>query len=85
MNEELKKAIYRLKEDLNECKNDTTTLVFTEDLETVLNYIDNSIPKEVIEKKIEELKLGQETTNKSSWCNIYQYQILILQEVLEGK
>lgn len=44
-------------------------------LETVLNYIDNSISKEVIEEKIEELGISDE-------------DILIrhtLQELLEGK
>lgn len=37
---ELEKVISRLKKDLKECKNNTTTPVFTEDLETVLKELE---------------------------------------------
>lgn len=46
----------------------------------ILNYIDNSIPKEVIEKKIEILKMEEHydyIDNKKA--------ITVLQELLEGK
>lgn len=52
-------------------------------IETILNYIDNSIPKEVIEKKIEEL-------NENGYWDYLEERDLektknILQELLEGK
>ncbi len=65
-------------------------------IETVLNYIDNSISKEVVEKKIEEVnerigkyreytELGIETDTE--WIdNVADRQIIqVLQELLEGK
>lgn len=84
MNKELEESINRLKLNKkyvgifgNSC------IVNIKDLETVLNYIENSISKEVIEKKIEEVK---------SQCggNVYHVQqtlnakIRLLQELLEG-
>lgn len=58
-------------------------------LETVLNYIDNSISKEVIEKKIEELENSQTKVKNNKLIysreDIFRFQIYILEEVLEGK
>lgn len=57
MNKELKEAIEKLKSDIKKplvCGD--IVIVCIEDLETVLNYIDNSIPKEVIKKKIDEIE-----------------------------
>lgn len=86
MNEELEKVIKRLKKDLNECKNDTATLVFTEDLEIALNYIDNSISKEVIEEKIKYKKNKLKQIRNDRYREMcLQIEIDILQELLEGK
>lgn len=100
MNKELKQVISRLKKDLKECKNDTTTLVFTDDLEIALNYIDNSISKEVIEEKIEEIRKARDTArdlietkvviadNDSLYSGqsiAHDYDINILKELLEQK
>lgn len=60
--------------------------------ETVLNYIENSISKEVIEEKIkilnkkekEELK-GTKGQDRYFIKQMYNYQRKILQELLEGK
>lgn len=61
-------------------------------IETVLNYIDNSISKEVIEEKIEELNKDIEDylkTDKSGRFTrtncIFTYKKEALQELLEGK
>ena len=68
-------------------------------IETVLNYIENSIPKEVIEKKIEELNEGikrdmqnYDKVKDESWKlaihRSMQQKIetkKVLQELLEGK
>lgn len=57
MNKELEEAVERLKKDKNKplyCGD--ITIVNIDDLETVLNYIENSIPKERIEKQLQELK-----------------------------
>lgn len=67
--------------------------IFEEDIKAIdiiLNYINNSISKEVIEKKIEELdKLIIETQKElgsaSKEYTIYVYQKQVLQELLEGK
>lgn len=56
MNKELEEAITRLKKDMTKplaCGD--ITIVCIDDLETVLNYISNSISKEVIEKKLKDL------------------------------
>lgn len=57
MNEELEETINKLKQDYELAKSEDSIDidVFTADLETILNYIENSISKEVIEKKIEKL------------------------------
>lgn len=57
-------------------------------LKTVLNYIDNSISKEVIEKKIEEYKKMLMSCNRFSDVDrikALNERILALQELLEGK
>lgn len=58
-------------------------------LETVLNYIENSISKEVIKEKIEELEKSQfkVKNNKLIYSreDVFRFQIYILEELLEGK
>ncbi len=51
----------------------------------ILNYIDNSISKEVIEKKIKELKQMRDTTIVDNAYNIFNGEMIVLQELLEGK
>lgn len=50
-------------------------------IEDVLRYVDNSISKEVIENKIEELKHKQIGAS----TGIYGVQVDVLEELLEGK
>lgn len=61
----------------------------TKDLEEILNYIDNSISKEVIKEKIEELEKSQfkVKNNKLIYSreDVFRFQIYILEELLEGK
>lgn len=81
MNKELEEAIdnlLMLKYFLNVEKEENYR-EYTKAIETVLNYIDNSISKEVIEKKINFIK----TLNE----NLYYEEnvIQVLQELLEGK
>lgn len=55
----------------------------------IVNYIDNSIPKEVIEKKIEELENSQAKVKNNKLIysreDVFRFQIYILEEILEGK
>ena len=92
MNKELEEAI---KKSLSN-KERGTCVISAEILETVLNYIDNSISKEVIEEKIEELKqrtdkyreyteLGIETDVEYLENVADRECIKVLQELLEGK
>lgn len=79
MNNELEETIKRLNKDKNKplaCGD--VAVVNIEDLETVLNYIENSVSKEVIEKKIEEYKEIADEDNKD-----YFIRIDTLQELLE--
>lgn len=60
---------------------------YTEAIETVLTALDNSIPKQVIEKKIEWLKeniLNNDYASEND-KDIAEYQVNILQYLLEGK
>lgn len=74
------KNVAESQKELEDCK--TTAFYKNENkaIETTLNYIDNSISKEVIEKKIEILKMEEHydyIDNKKA--------ITVLQEILEGK
>lgn len=78
LEEEIKRALIT--------KHRGTALISVETLETVLNYIDNSIPKEAIEEKLEETKYRlNETmiTEKDMQYNLGK--CAALQELLEGK
>ena len=82
MNKELEEAIdnlLMLKYFLNEEKEENYR-EYTKAIETVLNHIDNSIPKEKVEKKIEILKMEERydyIDNKKA--------ITALQELLKGE
>lgn len=82
MNKELEETIKRLKQDYELAKSEDSIDidVFTSDLETILNYIENSISKEVIEKKIEDNAFEVHTRE---WGNVEVISIEVLQEILE--
>lgn len=87
MNEELKKAKEILKYFITEYDEEEVSYRQVEQaIETVLNYIDNSISKEVIEKKKRDKELmkqcGLETSDDLIHLN---GEIFALQELLEGK
>lgn len=67
------------------CKNNDCYL--TNAIETVLNYIENSIPKKKVEEKIEENnKLIEECRDDEEHCGeiyLYEHDNKILQELLE--
>ncbi len=55
-------------------------------IQTIINYIENSIPKEVIEKKKTELKTKLIERQKLGWFDAnLEGRVQILQELLEGK
>ncbi len=98
--EEAIKILNELKEAQKNCIKVTQSSPFTElwekqnkAIETVLNYIDNSISKEVIKEKIEELKSEyNRIVNQTGELidNLIDFQrisskIEVLQELLEGK
>lgn len=93
MNKELEEAIKKLdyyKTILIVVDETGTPNDLAQAIEIVLKALDNSISKEVIEKKIEELdKLIIETQKElgsaSKEYTIYVYQKQVLQELLEGK
>lgn len=85
MSEELEEAIEWIKERLayiaENCDlQDADNKKVYNNFKTVLNYIDNSIPIEVVEKKIEELKNMKVELPVE---HMKQAQIQILQELLE--
>lgn len=86
MNKELEKAIKSMRRFVK-CKQDTTA-VSSKEMQTVLNYIDNSISKEAVKKKIEELKKEmkeiQEENNMATYCFLAD-KLEALQELLEEK
>jgi hypothetical protein len=101
MSEELEEAKIQIKEMIQNIK-DSLDLDYLNNeqaietckkqkasLETVLNYIDNSVDKEVIEKKIEELENSQAKVKNNKLIysreDIFRFQIYILEEILEGK
>lgn len=88
MSKELEEAIQALKSDIKKplaCGD--IVIVCIEDLETALNYIDNSIPKEVVEKKLQDLERQYKIVleENSTKAFILKCQIEIVQELLEGK
>ena len=89
MNKELEEAKTRLYEFIHNINlADKTIDNIKQDVYTVLNYIDNSIPKEVIEKKIEKIK--ENTANiglfiDKELMNRTDTKVQVLQELLEGK
>lgn len=84
MNKELEEAIKRALET----KQRGMCVISVEILQDILTYIDNSISKEVIEKKIKEYKekikeaIEEDDDIKEIY---YKQEIDILQELLEGK
>ncbi len=78
--------IQKMKYEVSEGEYST---IKTKDLEEILNYIDNSISKEVIKEKIEELEKSQfkVKNNKLIYSreDVFRFQIYILEELLEGK
>ncbi len=89
MNKELEKAVEILKRDIRKplyCGD--ITIVCISDLETVLKALENSIPKEVIEKKLQEL---DKWIDKGKYANYgmdpyeLKSQRKVLQELLEKK
>lgn len=93
MNKELEEAIKKLdyyKTILIVVDETGTPNDLAQAIEIVLKALDNSISKEVIEKKLAELdKLIIETQKElgsaSKEYTIYVYQKQVLQELLEGK
>lgn len=87
MNKELEEAIKYLKLIRKNHDLEKKGYVYTEDaIETVLNYIDNSISKEDIKEKLEETKYRlNETmiTEKDMQYNLGK--CAALQDLLEGK
>lgn len=79
MNKELEKAIYRLKihttcaQIINDC-----CIVNKKDIETVLNHIENSIPKEKVKDIIRKWK-------EKDYVYGSDHLIKNLQKLLEGK
>lgn len=68
---------------------DVDSLLINKSIETVLNHIDNSISKEVIEEKIKELENSQVKVKNNNLIysreDVFRFQIYILEELLEGK
>lgn len=97
MNKELEEAIKYLKLIRKNHDLEKKGYVYTEEaIQTVLNYIENSISKEVIEEKIEELKNitdkydkqrenDEETDLSYEEASRYASKLEVLQELLEGK
>ena len=71
----LQTRIKELEEALLKVKDKNTTLFIT---------CRNSIPKQKIKDKIEELKNAKRETTRENWHYIYTIQLKILEELLEG-
>ncbi len=84
MNKELEEAIKRLAE-INEKVEEYDGNILKQDIETVLNYIENSIPKQVVEEKmiIDMNKLNHSTNG--ILAEMYKSRITLEKELLEGK
>lgn len=86
INKELEKSIHTIKELMKFYKYKDFMVEFRS-LQTVLNYIDNSIPKEVIEKKIQELENSQAKVKNNKLIysreDVFRFQIYILEELFE--
>lgn len=102
MNKELEEAkvlLSNLKNTTNSQEYVNNFIRYDNAIETVLNYIDNSISKEVIEEKIEELNEGikrdminYDKVKDESWKMAIHRSITqkietkkVLQQLLEGK
>ena len=89
MNKKLEEAIERMRRDYELAKSEDSIDIdiFTEDIKTVLDYIENSISKETIKEKIEEIQnqYKEELEKNSTKAFILKCQIEILKELLEGK
>ena len=72
----LQTRIKELEEALLKVKDKNTTLFIT---------CRNSIPKQKIKDKIEELKNAKRETTRENWHYIYTIQLKILEELLEGE
>lgn len=82
MSKDLEEAINRALKT----KQRGTCIISSEILEGVLNHIDNSIPIEAVENKLNEQR--SKVTNKCMYCNhdCDKYDVCTaLQELLEGK
>lgn len=54
-------------------------------LENILSAYRNSIPKQKVKNKIEELKNAKRETTRENWHYIYTIQLKILEELLKGE
>lgn len=63
MNKELKEAIERLSK-IDETVQEYDGNILKKDIQTVLNYIENSIPKQEVEERLYELKNPDEEFKK---------------------
>ena len=88
MNKELEEAIKYLKLIRKNHDLEKKGYVYTEEaIETVLNYIDNSISKEIVENKLINLEkeYKEALEENSTKAFILKCQIEIAKELLEGK
>lgn len=85
MNKKIEEVKQRLKLDIKSplaCGD--VTVVIVDDLEAVLNYIDNSISKEVIKEKIEEVRKMKFEDERLNGATI-DFAACKFEEILEGK
>lgn len=89
MNKELEEAIKRIRillQDRCECKE---CIKNKKAYEVLLNYIENSVPKEKVEEKIEELENEQSKVKNNKLIysreDVFRFQIYILEEMLAEK
>lgn len=89
MNKELEESYKHFKNILDKASLFTMPTYTYIHLEKLLNYIENSIPKSVVEEKIEEYKnVIDECREDEEHCGeipIYEHDIKILQELLKEK
>lgn len=82
MSEELEKAIERCNELIKVEHANWIGISNQLAIDTVLQELDNSIPKQVIEETIEDNAFEVHT---KEWGNVYVLSIEVLQELLEGE
>lgn len=95
---ELKEAIERLKEDvkyadLRDTVDEDCTICYIEDIDTVLQALENSIPKKVIENELKQIEI--EHNSRLEKCETkeekdiitaeYNSMRCILEDILEGE